>query len=281
MVLSGGGARGFAHIGVLQALERRDVPVDAMAGTSMGAVLAALYASGVGADALYAQAEDLSWRDLVDVSLHTSLLKGEKLADFLAEQLPERFEQLERSLAVTTTDVETGEEVVIFSGALRPAVRASACFPGAFEPVQHQGRTLIDGGVVNNLPVAAASLLDAHRVIASDATPPRRSVYRRDVTGNWFERMLATVRLERRSPMVQMLLRSSDVMQGILTDLQHTLHPADLRIVHQMPDVRVESFRDFASAVELGRVNAERALDRLEQERPGLLAGDEERDPAS
>lgn len=271
MVLSGGGARGFAHIGVLQALEGRGITVDAIAGTSMGAVLAALYAADHDADGLYELARGVSWRDVADVSLHTSLLKGEKLAEFLAEHLPERFDELRRPLAVTTTDVETGEEVVLLAGPLRVAVRASACFPGAFEPVEHQGHTLVDGGVVNNLPVSAAAFLDAQRVIASDATPPRRSAFRRDEGGSWWDRMVATVRLERRSPMIQMLLRSSDIMQAMLTDLQHTLHPSDLRIVHEMPEVRVESFRELERAVELGRANAERALDRWERERPGLL----------
>lgn len=265
LVLSGGGARGFAHIGVLRVLERHGVVPDVISGTSMGAVLGALYASGYRADELFELAEDLSWRDLIDVSLSAGLIKGEKLRAFLQRHLPETFDSLEIPLAVTTTDMETGEQVVFLDGDLVPAVRASACYPGAFEPVSFQGRTLADGGIVNNLPVEAVAILQATFTIASDATPPRRTGYvSPSEEGAWWERMVATVRLERRNPMVQMVLRSSDIMQALLTDIQYTLHPADLRIRLAMPEIHVESFRDFRSIVRHGEEAASRALQRPE-----------------
>ena len=261
LVLSGGGARGFAHIGVLRVLERHGVVPHAIAGTSMGAILGALYAAGMRADELYDIADDLSWRDLIDLSLSAGLLKGEKLRDFLHDHLPETFEDLDIPLAVTTTDIETGEQVVFLDGPLVPAVRASSCYPGAFEPVRFAGRTLADGGIVNNLPVEAIAILQATFTIASDATPPRRTGYvSPDDEGSWWERMVATVRLERRNPMVQMLLRSTDMMQALLTDIQYTLHPADLRIRLAMPEIRVESFRDIRRIVRLGEEAATRAL---------------------
>lgn len=272
LVLSGGGARGFAHIGVLKALEETGVEVDVVAGTSLGAILGALYAHGYRADDLDLVASSLKWRDVVDLSLQGGLIKGEKLGQFLAAHLPPRFEDLARPLAVTTTDVESGEEVIIFEGDLIAAVRASSCFPGAFQPVQLQGRTLADGGIVNNLPVEAAAFLGASATIASDATPPRRSSYldeRED--GSWWERMVSTVRLERRSPMVQMLLRSSDIMQSILTDIQYTMHPADVLVKLDMPEIRVESFREYERIVALGEAAARRAF-----EAAGLMDGDEE-----
>lgn len=270
LVLSGGGARGFAHIGVLRALEETGVEVDVVAGTSLGAILAALYAHGYGAQDLHLVASNLKWRDIVDLSLQGGLIKGEKLTQFLSTYLPKRFEDLQRPLAVTTTDVESGEEVILFEGDLVAAVRASSCFPGAFQPVEVMGRILADGGIVNNLPVEAAAFLGASYTIASDATPPRRSSYleseRED--GNWWERMVATVRLERRSPMVQMLLRSSDIMQSILTDIQYTMHPADVLVKLDMPEIRVESFRDYERIVTLGEAAARRAFAAA-----GLLGG--------
>ena len=272
LVLSGGGARGFAHIGVLQALEARNVPIDAIAGTSMGAILGGLYAAGHDADTLYEVASSLGWRDVLDVSMNAGILKGDKLRTFLAKYLPATFDELRVPLAVTTTDMETGEEHVVQSGNLIDAIRASSSFPGAFEPVVVDGRTLADGGIVNNLPVAAAALLDCEYVIASDATPPRRSAFSwDDGDESWWERMVATVRLERRSPMAQMLLRSTDVMQAILTDLQYTLHPADIRVSLDMPQYRLESFRDFPEIVDTGRQAAERMLRYIEQERPDKL----------
>lgn len=261
LVLSGGGARGFAHIGVLRVLERAGARFDVIAGTSMGAILGAFYASGRKADDLYRLADTTSWREVVDLSLQTGLFKGDRLESFLRAHLPASFEDLEIPLAVTTTDIETGEGVVHMEGDLVRAVRASSSFPGAFEPIQMGGRTLADGGIVNNLPVAAATLLGATRCIASDVTAPRRSVYATAATdGNWWERMVQTVRLERRTPMAQMLFRTSDIMQSILVDIQYSLHPADLRIRLDMPEIRVESFREFPKIVAYGEETAERAL---------------------
>jgi NTE family protein len=261
LVLSGGGARGFAHIGVLRVLEEAGIQVEVVAGTSIGAILGALYAHGYRADDLHQMASSLKWRDIVDLSLQGGLIKGEKLANFLATYLPPRFEDLERPLAITTTDVESGEEVILHKGDLIAAVRAASCFPGAFQPVFLEGRTLADGGIINNLPVEAAAFLGATATIASDATPPRRSSYSDDRgDGNWWERMVATVRLERRSPMVQMLLRSSDIMQSILTDIQYTMHPADVLVKLDMPEIRVESFREYDRIVALGEEAARRVF---------------------
>ena len=260
LILSGGGARGFAHIGVLQVLERTDITVDVVAGTSMGAILGAFYAAGYRADTICEIARKLSWRDVIDFSLNQGFFKGEKLHAFLAEYLPRDFKDLEKPFAVTTTDVESGQEVIITEGDLITALRASSSYPGAFEPLQFRGRTLADGGIVNNLPVEALSILDATYTIASDTTAPRRSSFTGLEQGNWWERFIATVRLERRNPMAQMLLRSSDIMQSILTEMQYTLHPADVRVRHVMPGVNLESFYAFEKIVSLGEAAAQQTF---------------------
>lgn len=273
LVLSGGGARGFAHIGVLRVLERCDIEVDVIAGTSMGAVLGALYAAGYRAEEIYELTLGTSWRDLIDFSLQTGVIKGDKLQTFLAEHLPATFAELEKPLAITTTDIETGEGVVLLEGDLVRAVRASCSFPGAFEPIQVMGRTLADGGVVNNLPVEAAAFLHATYTIASDATPPRRSIYTTpSEDGSWWERMVATVRLERRNPMAQMILRSSDIMQSILTDIQYTMHPADVLVKLEMPEMRIEQFWEFDHIVRQGELEAVRAFEAAQ-----LLGGNAQR----
>lgn len=261
LVLSGGGARGFAHIGLLRVLERQSVRLDAIAGTSMGAILGAFYAAGYRTEEIYALANSLSWRDVIDVSFQFGFIKGQKLHGFLAEHLPRTFAELKVPLAVTTTDIESGEEVIITEGDLITALRASSCYPGAFEPVQFRGRTLADGGIVNNLPVEALSYLDVTFTVASDATPPRRASLSGGQEGSWWERMRATLRLERRNPMVQMLLRGSDIMQNILTNMQHSLHPADIHIYHPMPEMRVESFWAFEEIVALGETAARAVLE--------------------
>ncbi len=263
MVLSGGGARGFAHIGTLRALERRNLPVQVWAGTSIGAIIGALCAAGYRAGDVLELARSISWRDVFDLSLRAGMIKGEKLHALLAQHLPERFEDLGQRLAVTCTDIESGEEVVLVSGDLITAVRASACFPGAFEPVTHLGRTLADGGICNNLPVDALATLNADVTLASDVTPPRRASYQ-GVAGDtrpWWERVVATVTLEQRTPMAAVMLRSTDIMMRLLTDAQYVHHPADLRIAHELPTVRVESFWELEAIVAAGEVEAERVLD--------------------
>ncbi len=261
LVLSGGGARAFAHIGVLRVLERVGARFDVVAGTSMGAIIGALYAAGRSADEIHEIARGVSWRDVVDISLQAGLIKGDKLEAFLAELLPPAFDDLPVPFAVTTTDIESGEAVLIGEGDLVRAVRASSSFPGAIEPIQYGGRTLADGGIVNNLPVAAATLLGATRTVASDVTPARQSVYRTpDQEGSWWERMVATVKLERRNPMVQMLLRSSDIMQSLLVDIHASLNPPDMRIRMAMPQYRVESFKDLDDIVAIGEAAAAAAI---------------------
>jgi NTE family protein len=257
LILSGGGARGFAHIGVLRVLEHTNINIDVIAGTSMGAILGALYANGYTSEEIYKLSQAVSWRDVLDFSMQSGLIKGEKMHQLLATHLPADFKDLKKPFAVATTDIESGEEVFITDGDLISAIRASSCYPGMFEPLQYRGRTLADGGIVNNLPVEAVAFLDATYTIASDTTPPRRLSYvDPNSEGHWWERFMATVRFERRNPMAQMLMRSSDIMQSILTDMQYTLHPADIRIRHIMPHIRIESFWSFEEIVALGERTA-------------------------
>jgi len=227
----------------------------------MGAIIGALYAAGMTAADLTSLVLGTSLRDLIDISMKAGLLKGQRLAEFMADYLPADFSDLQIPLAVTTTDIETGEQVVLTDGDLITAIRASSSLPGAFEPVPYRGRVLADGGIINNLPVDAAAYLGANRTIASDVTPVRHVNYvPPSEEGNFWERLLATVRLERRNPMLQMMLRSTDIMQAILTDLHHSLHPAGVHIRMPLPGIRLESFWDAEQIIEMGAVQAREAL---------------------
>jgi NTE family protein len=270
LVLSGGGARGYAHIGMLRVLERHGVEPDVMAGTSMGAILAALYAYGYRADDLYEMAAAIPWRNELELSLVAGVMKSDKLHDLLRTYLPATFEELGKPLAVTCTDLEAGEALVFTEGELIPAIRASACYPGAFEPVSFGGRTLVDGGILNNLPVDALALMRARMTLASDVSPPRRASYADagEERHGWWQRMVATVTLERRAPLSAVSLRAADIMMRLLTDAQYVHHPADLRVLHQMPEIRVDSFHALEEAVAHGEVNTEAAL----RADPDLLA---------
>ncbi len=174
LALSGGGARGLAHIGVLKVLEREGIPVDFLAGTSMGGVIAAGYAAGF--DAGYLEREALRMgrlRNLIgllDRSLpKLGLFEGQKVQRYLAKHLGGiTFDELVIPLALVAVDLETGEEVVLRDGRVVDAVRATISLPGVFAPFRLDGRLLVDGGVLNNLPADVVREMGAEVVIAVD-----------------------------------------------------------------------------------------------------------------
>lgn len=208
LVLSGGGARGFAHVGVLKALEAAHVPVDLIVGTSMGAIVGGLYASGMTADELEREILSVNWGDLFDrreprqllsqrrkeedFELSPVLMLGFRDGAFVLptgavstrslEMLLRRYTLSTRHLAsfdglptpfrAVATDMETGKAVVLDHGDLAAALRASMSVPGVFSPLAVDGRILGDGGLVDNLPVAVARRMGADVVIAVNIGTP-------------------------------------------------------------------------------------------------------------
>jgi NTE family protein len=176
LVLGGGGARGFAHVGVLRVLEEERVPVELVVGTSVGSLVGALYAGPTSGLALEQLAEELDRDDFFDFSLApalfgTGLASGDRLERFVRERAGvERIEALRIPFAAIATDLDTGEPVVLRAGDVARAVRASCAIPGVFEPVELDGRLLVDGGVSRNLPVGIARALGADVVIAVDVS---------------------------------------------------------------------------------------------------------------
>ena len=172
LALGGGGARGLAHIHVLETLDELGIRPHAIAGTSIGSIMGALYASGLsGAEIrdlvdrllvrkiekfsdVFTRRDLLKWVELIDPSFHRgALLKGERFVHFLSESMDcTTFEELEIPLSISTTDFSTGTEAVFQSGDLLSAVRASMAIPGVFSPVERDGKVLVDGGLVNPLP---------------------------------------------------------------------------------------------------------------------------------
>lgn len=176
LVLSAGAVRGMAHVGVLQVLEDAGFPVDVIAGTSMGAFVGAFAAAGTGAARLRELASkvtlstgsDLNKVRLISMLLSDSLLSSAGMEKVLTAELGDkRFDQLPRPFACVAMDIRTGEKVIFRDGPVAPAVRASANLPGIFKPVAYRHRWLVDGGVVDYVPVDAARLLGAEWVLAS------------------------------------------------------------------------------------------------------------------
>ncbi|MBA3543464.1 MAG: patatin-like phospholipase family protein [Chthoniobacterales bacterium] len=208
LALGGGGARGVAHIGVLAALEKLGIPVDYIAGTSMGAVVGGLYASGMSPQEIEASFRDADWRYLLsnssprqsepfrskqrdfdldqnvelavsrrgEVQLPQGLVAGRKLLVNLRElTLPvhgiQDFSRLPIPFRAIATNIETGEMVVLDHGSLAEAMRASMAVPGAFSPYEIDGQLLVDGGLTSNLPIETVKAMGADIVIAVDVAP--------------------------------------------------------------------------------------------------------------
>jgi NTE family protein len=176
LVLSGGASRGFAHIGVIKVLEASNIPIDIIVGTSAGSLTGAMYAYY--ADA--AKLEKAAWGLTEDIAFDFSLpnilvgvVKGDKIVAFLNSRIPvKNIEQLKIPFAAVATDLVTGEKVIFNKGPISTAVRASISIPGVFKPLVIGKKILVDGGVVDNVPVDVARKLGADIVIAVDVSSP-------------------------------------------------------------------------------------------------------------
>jgi NTE family protein len=172
LALSGGAARGMAHIGVLRAFEENSIPIDAIAGASAGALVGGLYAAGLSIVQLEAMALKFRWRHIGRPSFsRLGLQSNARMEKFLHAHLPvKRFEDLRISFAALATDLVSGTVVVMRdAGDLAFAIRASNCLPALYVPVRDpEGRLLVDGGLVANLPISHTRDLGADIVIAVD-----------------------------------------------------------------------------------------------------------------
>lgn len=240
LVLSGGGARGLAHIGVLEVLEAQGFAAEVVAGTSMGAVVGALYASGKKPSEILEIARSTPWLRLLDLVPRPGLISQRGLREFLAKHLPARFEELSKRLVVTAVDLEAGRLAYFSEGDLSGAVLASAAYPGLIAPVLFEGRTYMDGGVLDNLPVDAARFMRAKYVLAVDVTPEMRlSGVPRSAIGQ--------------------VRRAIDIMQNHLTTARRSLYPPELYIRPELPGVGIEQFGRLEEIVEAGRKAAAQA----------------------
>jgi NTE family protein len=240
LVLSGGLAWGLAHIGVLQVLEQEDIQVDVIAGTSVGSLVGALYASGYKSADLLTLAHDTHWWDIVSLQRpYLGLLGMERFEAYLAKHIGRRtFSQLQLPFAAVACDLSSGAEIIITSGSVCTAVRASCTIPGIFTPVQVEGKLLIDGGVVNNLPVDVARSLGAQKVIAVDLgaqtlgwEPPEHI----------FQVIIQTIILMQRANVAAQLPKADLIIQPVVTKLSL------LDLDH--PQSYIEAGRQAAQAV--------------------------------
>ena len=282
LVLSGGGARGFAHIGVLKKLEELNIPIDYVVGTSMGSIVGGLYALGLTPDEIedgvkniewdlvfndYAKREFRSFRRKQDDYLFTSqhrigvsekglqlspgLIEGQHI-EVALDRLAHPgfhitdFDQLRIPYRAIATDIETGDAVILGEGNLAKAMRASMSIPGALPPVKHNGKLLVDGGIGNNVPIDVARDMGADIVIVVDVSAP-----------------LATK--DNLSSSFAVTGQLTTILTRRVADLQiKTLHNYDVLIVPGREDLSSASFNEYAALVQEGTDSANRHLDELE-----------------
>jgi NTE family protein len=172
LALSGGAARGFAHVGVLKVLQEHGIPVDMIAGSSAGSIVAGAFAAGMTPDEIAEMGRKIKWMKISGPSFSPrGLLSNARLETFITKNFPVlKFEDLPVPFGAVACDIETGDEVVLTGeGDLAPAIRASCAIPGVFTPVENAaGRTLVDGGVVAPVPTRAVREMGAEIVIAVD-----------------------------------------------------------------------------------------------------------------
>lgn len=245
IALSGGAAWGIAHIGVLQVLESEGVSVDSVTGTSAGSLVGALWAGGITAHRMEELLEGINWSTfgrLVFPKL--GLFDSSLLEDFVEEHLgtDRTFEELNKPLAVVAADLYSGTQVVIDSGSVAKAVRASCAIPMVFTPVEYEDMLLVDGGLVNNLPVSAAKERKADIVIAVNLR--EETISPDHVTNQW-----------------EVGIRALNIMHNRATLLE--AQRSDVLISPRVSDISPSSFKDNARLLERGRQAARDALPAL------------------
>ncbi len=250
LVLAGGGARGVAHIGAIEELERRGFEIAAVAGTSMGALVGGMYASGH----LTAFKEWMCTLDkykvfgLVDFALSSEgLVKGDRVIKAMQELVPDvRIEQMPVPFAAVAADLLTGREVVLDHGGLYDAIRASISIPSVFRPVHRDGMVLIDGGTVNPLPLNRVRREEGDLLVAVDVSAPFGAdpTTRANASLNYYK----------------VLIASSQIMQQHITQLMCRLYRPDVLV--QMPADSYGMFEFYRSAelIEAGRAATQAAL---------------------
>lgn len=172
LALGGGAVLGAAHIGVLRALEEFEISIDCISGTSIGAFIGALYAFGKSPDEIEKMVIDLNWLDISKISFSQyGLLSNQGLAKLIHDEFGDiNFNDANIPLAIVTTDIFNGEKVVLKEGNVSLAVMASACIPGIFEPIEYKDKLLVDGGIVENVPISPLREMNADYIIGVDLT---------------------------------------------------------------------------------------------------------------
>lgn len=289
LALGSGSSRGWAHIGVLEALEEHHIPIHYLAGSSIGAYVAAIYAGG-GLKSLKQFALSMDWRKVlsyVDVVFPKSgFLDGKKVAElYRMHTSAETFSDLDIPLTIVATDLDTGEQVLLDSGNLVEAIRASISVPGVLTPYYYNGRWLVDGGLVEPTPVQVVRSMGADVVIAVDLNTGLVSRHRKQPHDAEFEAATARVEAERkavvarwvsqygqaeqrlrrkirqwfsktntRPHIIDVIGSSVGIMQEQISRIQLAINPPDVLIQPRLGDLKMFDFDEADRSIQEGHL---------------------------
>jgi len=269
LALGSGSARGLAHVGVIQALEAYHIPIDMIAGTSIGSVIGSLYAAGASIDQLEEAALSMKKSktfSLIDPTLpHSGLISGKKIEKMLngLALKGKTFDDLRIPFAAVATDIESGVEVILNQGKLIDAVRASISIPGIFTPVKYQDCYLVDGGVVDPVPVDVLQKMGADVIIAvslAKISPYTTVLTINKETGGLEEiekssvlqQKIAQVKSSFEGPSIfEVIIQTIDIMEAKITD--QSLEGADVVVVpFGIKDINLFDFDKAESVIKGG-----------------------------
>ena len=261
LALGSGAARGLAHIGVWKVLQEAEIPIDMVAGTSAGAIIGALCAQGKDASQIKAMTLELSGHKLaplIDPSLPKSgFIKGRKIKDLLGSHIGGniRFSDMKIPFACVATDILTGEEVVIDRGSVPEAVRASISIPGIFTVVKWEGRYLVDGGLVNPVPVSVLQRMGASFIIAVNVIPE---------VSERVQRLAKEQKEGFREPnIIHVLMQSLYI--GTYSLVRASMEYADVVIEPQVAHLGVGDFHHAQECIRQGELAAEDAIPEIKK----------------
>ena len=245
LALGGGAARGFAHVGALQALDAAGIRPDIVVGTSAGSVVGAIYASGLRGDALRQAAEKVEQTSITDWQLpllNRGVLRGVSLERFINEQVGNRnIQSMPMRLGIVATDLQSGEGILFRSGNTGQAVRASSAVPGVFEPVRIGARDYVDGGLVAPVPVLYARQMGADVVVAIDISSKPGDAA---TTGQ-----------------LQVLMQTFTIMGKTISKFELT--QADVVLRPQLAGMSSADFSNRQKSIEAGRAAMQQALPKI------------------
>lgn len=275
LALGSGSARGWAHIGVIRALAEAGHVPDVVAGCSIGAFVGAAHANG-DLEKLQTWVEGLTWKSvlgLLDVSFSGGLIKGEKLVEFFERNFVDHeFAKLDMPFACVATDLATGREVWLRDGSVASAVRASIAIPGVFKPILRDGRLLVDGGLVNPVPVSLCRAMGADIVIAVDLGSDRIGGHRSaaprvevaeagedDEEPGWVTRLRSAFSRPRQTDdellpsMAGVMTTSIHIMQMRIARSRLAGEPADVLLSPRLGHLALTDYHRGAEAIAEGR----------------------------